>query len=65
MSVEPDLQLHDLIIGRDGSLLDRVGDFLENAERARFAIGYFLLAGLAPIAEKKRATLEIIQPRYT
>lgn len=43
---------HDIIDNQEQKLTDHVGRMLENAERAKFAVGYFFLSGFKAIAER-------------
>lgn len=59
MTVKSETESNDLINNKDESLLRHVDDYLTNADRARFAIGYFLFAGLAPLAKKLDSLKEV------
>ena len=48
---------HDIIDNREEKLADHIGRLLDNAERAKFAVGYFFLSGFKEI----RAHLEKVQ----
>ena len=48
---------HDIIDNREEKLVDHIGSLLDNAEKARFAVGYFFLSGFKEI----RAHLEKVQ----
>ncbi len=43
---------HDIIDNRNEKLVDHVNRILSSTDAARFAVGYFFLSGLTPIAEK-------------
>lgn len=43
---------HDIIDNQEEKLTDHVGRMLSNAERAKFAVGYFFLSGFRAIADR-------------
>ena len=43
---------HDIIDNRKEKLADQIGTILGSTEMGRFAVGYFFLSGMAPIASK-------------
>jgi len=43
---------HDIIDNRNQKLVDHIKRILSSSEAARFAVGYFFLSGLTPIADK-------------
>ena len=46
------MPLHYIIDNRSEKLVDQINRILASTEAARFAVGYFFLSGLTPIAEK-------------
>jgi phosphatidylserine/phosphatidylglycerophosphate/cardiolipin synthase-like enzyme len=46
------MPLHDIIDKRSEKLADHINRILASTEAARFAVGYFFLSGLTPLAEK-------------
>jgi phosphatidylserine/phosphatidylglycerophosphate/cardiolipin synthase-like enzyme len=46
------MPLHDIIDNRSEKLVDHINRILASTEAARFAVGYFFLSGLTPIANK-------------
>jgi len=43
---------HDIIDNRNEKLVDHINRILSSTDAARFAVGYFFLSGLTPIAER-------------
>ncbi|HEV2379576.1 MAG TPA: helicase-related protein [Terriglobia bacterium] len=50
---------HDIIDNRSEKLVDHINRILASTEAARFAVGYFFLSGLTPIAEKLAKVKEL------
>jgi hypothetical protein len=50
---------HDIIDKRKEKLVDHINQVLSSTERARFAVGYFFVSGLAPIAERLSGVKEL------
>jgi superfamily II DNA/RNA helicase len=50
---------HDIIDNRQEKLVDNVNRILSSTEAARFAVGYFFLSGLEPIAAKLAGVKEL------
>ncbi len=50
---------HDIIDNRNEKLVDHINRILASTEAARFAVGYFFLSGLTPIAEKLAKVKEL------
>lgn len=50
---------HDIIDNRNEKLVDHINKILHSTERARFAVGYFFLSGLVPLADKLQDVSEI------
>jgi len=46
------MPLHYIIDNRSEKLVDHINRIFASTEAARFAVGYFFLSGLTPIAEK-------------
>ena len=53
------MPLHDIIDNRREKLVDHINRILASTEAARFAVGYFFLSGLTPIAEKLTRVKEL------
>ena len=43
--------MHDIIDNREEKLSEHIGSLLDNAERAKFAVGYFFLSGFKEIQD--------------
>lgn len=50
---------HDIIDNRDEKLVDHINRILSSTDSARFAVGYFFLSGLTPIAERLSGVKEL------
>ena len=50
---------HDIIDNRNEKLVDHINRILPSTERAKFAVGYFFLSGLAPIEENLKNVREL------
>lgn len=50
---------HDIIDNREEKLADHIGKLLDNAQRARFAVGYFFLSGFKAIAGRLEQVEEL------
>ncbi len=50
---------HDIIDNREEKLAEHIGRLLDNAERAKFAVGYFFLSGFKAIKEHLAKTEEL------
>ena len=50
---------HDIIDNRHEKLVDHINQILSSSEAARFAVGYFFLSGLTPIAERLAGIREL------
>ena len=50
---------HDIIDNRREKLVDHINRILGSTEAARFAVGYFFLSGLTPIAERLAGVREL------
>jgi len=50
---------HDIIDNQEQKLTDHVGRMLENAERAKFAVGYFFLSGFKEISQRLKNVNEL------
>jgi len=50
---------HDIIDNRRVKLVDQMNRILDTTEAARFAVGYFFLSGLEPIAAKLAGVKEL------
>lgn len=50
---------HDIIDNREEKLADHIGKLLDNAQRARFAVGYFFLSGFKAIAGRLEEVEEL------
>ena len=50
---------HDIIDNRKEKLVDHINQILDSSDMARFAVGYFFLSGLTPIAERLSKAKEL------
>ncbi len=50
---------HDIIDNRSEKLVDHINRVLDSSDMARFAVGYFFLSGLTPIAERLSKVKEL------
>ncbi|HWR57354.1 MAG TPA: helicase-related protein [Thermodesulfovibrionales bacterium] len=53
------MPVHDIIDNRNEKLVDHINRILSSTDAARFAVGYFFLSGLTPIAERLSGVKEL------
>ncbi len=53
------MPVHDIIDNRNEKLVDHINQILDSSDRGRFAVGYFFLSGLTPIAERLSKVKEL------